>query len=288
MNDNRQNVAVLTTPVAVIPRQQQLSASDIRHRVNVIQEVMNAVMKKDVHYGIIPGCDKPSLYKPGSEVLLATFQIAPSIFVEDLSTDDSIRYRVRVVGTHGPSGVVLGEGIGECSSNEAKYKWRKAYDDEFNATAENRRRITFGKYKNKQVRTEPADMANTILKMAKKRAQVDMTLTVTGASDCFDQDIEDLPAEYLQGQRAAEAAGPAELQTLTDEVFAKRLPGWRAAIDSGKKTVEEMLAWIQTLAKLTPDQVAEIRKPAQKAEPNPNFPLPGDPGFDDDDREGAE
>lgn len=278
--------------LATVPAQasnRALTANDIRHRVNVIQEVMHAVMKKDVHYGIIPGCDKPTLYKPGSEVLLATFQIAPSIFVEDLSTDDCIRYRVRVLGTHSPSGMVLGEGIGECSSNEVKYKWRKAYDDEFNATPENRRRITFGKYKNKQVRTEPADLANTILKMAKKRAQVDMTLTVTGASDCFDQDIEDLPAEYLQGQRAAESSGPAELPTLTDEVFAKRLPGWLAAIDSGKKTADEMLAWIQTKAKLSPEQAAEVRKPAPKAEPNPNFPLPGDPGYDDsDDQENAE
>lgn len=175
-----------------------LTAADIRHRVNVIQEVMAAVMKRDVHYGIIPGCKKPSLYKPGSEVLLATFQIATSIHVTDLSTEDCIRYQVRVIGTHAPSGMLLGEGIGECSSNESKYKWRKAYDDEWNATDENRRRVTFGKYKDKQVRTEPADVANTILKMAKKRAQIDMTLTTTGASDCFEQDIEDLPAEYVE------------------------------------------------------------------------------------------
>lgn len=177
-----------------------LTAADIRHRVNTIQEVMNAVMKKDVHYGIIPGCKKPSLYKPGSEVLLTTFQIATSIEVTDLSTDDCVRYQVRVIGTHAPTGTLLGEGIGECSSNETKYKWRKAYDDEWNATDENRRRITFGKYKDKQVRVEPADVANTILKMAKKRAQIDMTLTTTGASDCFEQDVEDMPEELLQSR----------------------------------------------------------------------------------------
>lgn len=175
-----------------------LTAADIRQRVNTIQEVMTAVMKKDVHYGVIPGCKKPSLYKPGSEVLLATFQIATSIEVTDLSTDDCIRYQVRVIGTHAPSGTLLGEGIGECSSNETKYKWRKAYDDEWQATPENRRRVTFGKYKDKQVRVEPADVANTILKMAKKRAQIDMTLTTTGASDCFEQDVEDLPEGVIQ------------------------------------------------------------------------------------------
>lgn len=193
----------MNTAVTVVspsaPR--SLTAADIRHRVNTIQEVMTAVMKKDVHYGIIPGCKKPSLYKPGSEVLLATFQIATSIHVTDLSSDDCIRYQVRVIGTHAPSGLLLGEGIGECSSNEEKYKWRKAYDDEWNATPENRRRIKLGKFKDKQVRVEPADVANTILKMAKKRAQIDMTLTTTGASDCFEQDVEDLPEGIVEAQR---------------------------------------------------------------------------------------
>ena len=39
----------------------------------------------------------------------------------------------------------------------------------------------------------PADYYNTALKMAKKRAQVDATLTVTAASDFFTQDLEPLP-----------------------------------------------------------------------------------------------
>ena len=205
------NAVVQFQPAETYSR--SLTAADIRHRVNTIQEVMTAVMKRDVHYGIIPGCKKPSLYKPGSEVLLATFQIATSIHVTDLSTDDCIRYQVRVIGTHAPSGMLLGEGIGECSSNEEKYKWRKAWDDEWAATPENRRRVKFGKYKDKQVRTEPADVANTILKMAKKRAQIDMTLTTTGASDCFEQDVEDLPEEYMaeiaSNQRQSRHAAPA-------------------------------------------------------------------------------
>lgn len=181
-----------------------LTASDMREQVNLVQEVMKAVMKPDVHYGIIPGCKQPSLYKAGSEVLLATFRIAVSVHVEDLSTDDCIRYRVRTIGTHAPSGIVVGEGIGECSSNEAKYKWRRCYlKQEFDATPESRRRIKFveskGKvYENMEVRTDPADVANTILKMAKKRAQIDMTLTATAASDCFSQDLEDLPEELRE------------------------------------------------------------------------------------------
>lgn len=225
-----------------------LTSADMRHRVNTIQEVMTAVMKKDVHYGIIPGCKKPSLYKPGSEVLLATFQIATSIQVTDLSTDDCIRYQVRVIGTHAPSGMLLGEGIGECSSNEEKYKWRKAWDDEWAATPENRRRIKFGKYKDKQVRTEPADVANTILKMAKKRAQIDMTLTTTGASDCFEQDVEDLPEEYLAeiaGQRASRGTQAAQdaVQQTTPPDSPERDAALIEAQDVADTGIDALKAW---------------------------------------------
>lgn len=186
--------------LAVIEGRQLLSAADIRSQVNLVQEVMRGVMKEGTHYGTIPGTPKPSLWKPGAEVLCSTFRIAVSYNVEDLSDGDAIRYRVTAVGTHQTSGIVMGSGLGEASSDEEKYKWRKAVcDEEFDATPENRKRVKYGKsrgdgfYKVQQVRTEPADIANTVLKMAAKRAQVAMTLNVTAASDIFTQDIEDLP-----------------------------------------------------------------------------------------------
>jgi hypothetical protein len=189
-----------------------LSAAEVRTHINLIQEVMRGVMKEGTHYGVIPGCKQPSLFKPGSEVLLTTFRIAISLNVEDLSDEDEIRYRVFATGTHQTTGVVVGQGVGECSSSEDKYKWRKAVcDEEFDDTPETRRRIKYqkGGYSNgsydknaviriKQVRTEPADLANTVLKMAKKRAQIDFTLTAMGASDIFTQDIEDIPEELRE------------------------------------------------------------------------------------------
>jgi len=186
----------------------RLTSSQVVANVRLIQQVMADVMKKDTHYGIIPGCKQPSLYKAGSEVLLTTFRIAVEPEVTNLSTTDEIRYLVRVVGRHQISGIVVGIGVGEASSSEDKYKWRNAVcDDEFELTPEDRKRIKYGRkqngfYKAKQVRTNPADLANTILKMAKKRAQVDMTLTATAASDIFTQDIEDLPEDILQEEQA--------------------------------------------------------------------------------------
>lgn len=201
----------MSAVVAVANSSVPATATDMKAHVQRIQQVMRAVMKDKTHYGIIPGTPKPSLWKPGAEVLCATFHIAPSYRVDDLSDHDCIRYRVTCIGTHQGTGVVLGEGMGECSSNEEKYKWRKATGRrEFENTDESRTRIKYGwdrdkrqEYEVQQVRTEPADLSNTVLKMACKRAQVAMTLNVTAASDCFTQDLEDMPEE-LRSQHSDE------------------------------------------------------------------------------------
>lgn len=180
-----------------------LTASDIRAQVNLIQEVMKAVMKNGTHYGTIPGTQKPTLFKAGAEKVLMTFQlVSGDPKIEDLSIADLVRYRVTVpILTR--SGTLVGCGTGECSSDEEKYKWRRPVcDEEFDATPENKRREKWFKgrekpFAQKQVRTSPADVANTVLKMAHKRGLVAGTLVTTAASDVFDQDLEDMPEEMI-------------------------------------------------------------------------------------------
>ncbi len=176
-----------------------LTAADVRAQVNLMQDVMQEVMKDGTHYGKIPGTQSKSLYKAGAEKLMATFRLAAKPEVQDLSEGGEIAYRV-TVNLLTAGGTFVGAGIGECSSAEEKYSWRAAvHKKEWDATPENRRRTKF--YRDgkevQQVRTNPADVANTILKMAKKRAQVDAVITATAASDIFTQDIEDLPEEVV-------------------------------------------------------------------------------------------
>ena len=185
-----------------------LTSNELLARVNRIHEVQQKVMKRDVDYGIIPGCQKPSLYKSGAEIILQTFELAAipeQDDVKDLGSADEIRYRVIAPIVHVPTGRVVGHGVGECSSSEDKYKWRKMVcQQEFDETDPTHRRAVWkhGKggipYQAKQIRTNPSDLANTILKMAKKRALIDGTMTVTAASRNFTQDVEDLPREYME------------------------------------------------------------------------------------------
>jgi hypothetical protein len=201
---------------AVMPADGFINGEQLKARMDLILDVAKHVMKENVDYGKIPGTDKPSLWKPGAEKLCVAFRVAAGEpTVEDLSTPDEIRYRVQVPGINQINGTLLGVGVGECSTGEKKYKWRfPVHQKEFDATPTDKRRTVFKRDGSTygQVRTEPADLANTVLKMAHKRALVAMALVVTGASAIFSQDIEDLPEELqdsvAQGERQPERKAP--------------------------------------------------------------------------------
>lgn len=173
-------------------------------RTNKIHELVRTVMKEGVHFGRIAGCgDKPTLLLPGAQVLKVAFKIATRYIVEDLSVSGEKTFRVTAEVFDQNTGSILGYGMGECSSSEDKYAWRKAVcDEEFEAVPDDMKRVKYGKgqggkiYTTNQIRTNPADIANTVLKMATKRADVHGTINVTSASEVFTQDVEDLPEGY--------------------------------------------------------------------------------------------
>lgn len=263
----------------------RLSAQEVVQHAVIVQEVMRAVMKKDVHYGTIPGTPKPTLYQPGADVLCMTFRIAPEFEVEDLSTADVVRYRVTCKGVHQTTGVVLGSGLGECSVGEEKYKWRKAIcEAEFEETPAHLRRVKWARgkggsvYKQQQVRTEPADLANTVLKMANKRAKIAMVLAVTAASDMFGQDLEDLdatlqehfadaepPQGEQQQQQQQQTAGP---QPWPDDKLNAREAKCREWADAGK-TADDAIDFFATKGTLTDAQKDRVRGWMKPAAPAP-------------------
>lgn len=194
-----------TTAVVVQQQERALmraaTAEELKEQIGLIHNCLDSVMKKGTHYDNLPGCgDKNTLLKPGAEVILTMFRISAEPIVERESDGFDVTYHVTVIGRHIPSGNVVGYGVGEASTSEKKYKWREAVcDKEFDNTPETRRQIAYirDKYKKdliheiKQVRQNPADLTNTVLKMAKKRALVDLCLTSTACSDIFVQDMDD-------------------------------------------------------------------------------------------------
>lgn len=276
----------------------RMSAMEVVAHAAAVQEVMRAVMKENVHYGKIPFTDKPTLYKSGAEVLCMSFRIADEYRIDDLSTSDMIRYRVTCVGRHQMSGIELGTGMGEASTGEEKYKWRAAVcDEEFEITPATHRRVKFGKksggfYKANQVRTEPSDLANTVLKMACKRAKMAMVLNVTAASDIFSQDLDDLD-ETLRDHLAGQDSGTPVLSALAIRLVSEaEAVATRAAFDtlwkSGVKEInaakdagasDAFKAAMEAKSKTLPAKDAAVSTPAATTQAEPAR----EPGVDDED-----
>jgi hypothetical protein len=199
-----------------------MSVDSVVHQIALIQEVQRKVMKSGEHFGVIPGCgDKPTLLKPGAEKLGFTFRLAPEFEVATIDWPGGHReYQIKCKLRHIPTGTMVGEGVGTCTTMEGKFRYRadntgkpvpaeywKTKDKDllggpFNTT----RKIDGNWFIFQRVEHDnPADYYNTCEKMAKKRAHVDAILTATAASDIFTQDVEDMP-EVIPG--AAEAAKP--------------------------------------------------------------------------------
>lgn len=215
-----------------------MSVQEILSQKALIQDAMRAAMQDGQHYGKIPGCgDKPTLFQPGAQTILLLFRMNPDYAVETIDLDRGHRdYRVQCRLTNS-SGEFIGAGVGSCSTMEGKYRFRvapkKLTDRPVPADYWNLRKSDpkkaqeilggpgFSTKKNddgmwviaegsneKVEHDNPADYYNTCLKMAKKRALVDATLTRTAASDIFTQDIEDLRDNLDAASPTAEVPTP--------------------------------------------------------------------------------
>ena len=208
----------------------------IKKRIAIIKEVMRDCMVDGTDYGTIPGCGKkPALLKSGAEKLIVTFQFAPKLDIkkEWLEVDGLRHLNVDVdVTLLDPQGRFLGMGTGSCSTLESKYRYRGGHivldepiPDDYKAKKTEYKEKGFGckkddkgnwlwvKYEGKEINKDIADQYNTVKKMAKKRGLVDATLTVSGVSDIFTQDIEeqgrkekpkDKPADNIPQENAPE------------------------------------------------------------------------------------
>lgn len=187
-------------PAQLAERPQDVIAR-IRESRDLVVTIQRELMKAGVHFGVLPGTDKPMLLKDGADLLNQAFHLeAREEGVLDLGSPDERKFQVSVA-IYNAAGRRLGFGVGVCSTSEDKYKWRKAYKNEYDAAPVDRRRTK--EYRNPegtntvyQVRTEPADLENTVLQMATKRAYVQATRQVHAVSDVFaDIGLEDLPEE---------------------------------------------------------------------------------------------
>lgn len=219
--------------IATTTEDHSLTLAAVLRHVELVEHVLQKVMKEGIHYGAgFPGDTKKNLLKPGADKLCLAFQLSPAFEIDERQmTGEHREYRVTCRLTTA-SGRVMGEGVGTCSTMENKYRWRnsarKCPDCGKESIIKGKEEygggwLCFpkkggcghkwpdgakviesqdgGKVENPDI----ADVFNTCLKIGKKRAYVDATITATAASDLFTQDIEDLQATAEAEERKAEA-----------------------------------------------------------------------------------
>jgi hypothetical protein len=235
-----------------------VKAGELVERLDVIREAMDSAMQRDVDYGVIPGTAKPTLLKPGAEKLSVLFQLDVQLVNEKRwGPEDHLTVISHATAYHVPSGARLGYGEGVCSTRERKYAYRK---QERACPACAKPAVIKGKAEwgggwlcwkkrdgcgakfgdgDQQIEGQEVgeidnpdlpDLWNTAVKMAEKRARVDVVLAVTGASALFTQDVEDSqepastsPPDY--DPYGGAPPDPPEQQGMTPELY-------RAVVDA--------------------------------------------------------
>lgn len=235
-------------------RSDLMTVKNVEAMMGQVMSLMQSCMKADKHYGIIPGTSrkdkdgkelaKPTLLKPGAELLGVTFRLRPEYEHKPIWAEGgqlTIISKCRLY--HIPTGTLVAEGNAICSTMESKYAYRNAGRKcptcGKEAIFKSKEQYGGGYYCNKKSggcgaswkkddakikeiesqpagkvpNEDPADQYNTIIKMGDKRSYVAAMLTATAASEVFTQDMED----HEENQRYGNPTTATETD-MTDEV----------------------------------------------------------------------
>lgn len=189
------------------------------------KDLIDGIMRDGVDYGVIPGTNKPTLLKAGAEKATSFFGLSTRFkdagTVEDWTGEAHggepfFFYRLTCELWRGDFFVASADG--SCNSWEKKYRYRSSSrvcptcgketiikgKEEYGggwlcfakkggcgAKFKDGDSAVEGQSVGQVKNEDTADLVNTILKMAEKRALVAATLIATGLSEYFTQDVED-------------------------------------------------------------------------------------------------
>jgi hypothetical protein len=251
MTDTAMTIAPAAMPALTI--EQALARRDQQ------REFIHKVLLKDQDYGRVPGTGKDTLLKPGAEKLLMFFGLRPRFdaiqTIEDWTgknyDGEPFFYYHQKCILH-RDGEIMAEGDGSCNSRESKYRYRQGErkcpscgqpaiikgKQEYGggwlcfpkkggcgAKFKDGDQTIEGQQTGRVLNADVADQANTILKMAQKRALVAATLIGVNASEYFTQDVEDLPhPEAIEAEMREVSPAPASRLAFKTETTSTKQP----------------------------------------------------------------
>lgn len=259
--------ASVPVPVSVdiLPANLEAEIMKAKQGRMALERLFSELLVPGVDYDRVPGTDKPTLLKPGAEILCQPFHLAPGkpdILAREENFETGVfSYLVGVPIIHRDTGALVAYGIGAANSKEPKYRYRKERSGTEVLKVEN---------------PDPAGEQNTLVKMAAKRAFIDGVLKATGASRMFTQDAEDmlnLPPEkastkQLDYIRTLVPKGSTEEQISekVQEILGLDEPVALGDLtrDQASQVIEALKQSGKTKAGQTPKPPASAPKPAPK------------------------
>lgn len=173
--------------VAYVAPQVKLESTKNNYKLTVGN--VEYTLRRNVDFGKIPKTKSVSLFKAGAEKILMGFGLRYDVQIVD-TLKDPIKgffyYECKAIA-YDPSGNVFRVGVGSANTSESSFGSAGAFNS-----------------------------ANSALKKAKKRAIVDLALSLGGLSDCFTQDFEDeaFTAEGNNVQRDSDSISPKQTQRI--------------------------------------------------------------------------
>lgn len=224
------------TSLSIIDNVNLQQVSSTMQKIAQFQAVVQRTLKKDHDYGVIPGTgDKPTLLKPGAEKILMLMGLTSEYdVIEKVQDYEGGFFAFTVKCTLSRGDVKVTEGLGHANTKEARYARRWVTEKKLpdgvdkNSLPKREKEGKYGRYVEYQIdNDDPYTLANTALKMAKKRAQIDAVLTVASLSEIFTQDLEDyedIPPGLAPARNAGNnTSGKTSQPKMATEAQKKRL-----------------------------------------------------------------
>ena len=188
-----------------------------------LNKVFKSIMQKGTDYGTIPGTPKPSLWKPGAELLANWLKVVGHSIIDAKIEDYETPFFMYRVETrfYNQAGQFVGSGNGSANTGETRYAWRWVKEnyipkgiikDELETKTEDGKTS----YRIPTPKSEICGLQNTVLKIAKKRSFVDGMLSITGASRIFTQDVAEEEEEKVSAAKPV-GSGTAKSDSVPTE-----------------------------------------------------------------------
>lgn len=167
--------------------------ADIKTMLSLLETIQTEVMKKGIDYGIIPGTPKPSLLKPGAELLVRVFNLVPDTRI--VSRIELLEFEIPYFQYDAECALMnkyeayLGNGLGSSNSGEPSYAFKWVFEGDLpeelkQKKEELRSGVLNGQttYRIESSRNDIFGAVNAIQKRAKKRCLGSTTPIVVSTS----------------------------------------------------------------------------------------------------------